>query len=90
MGFWAGEVGTEPCMHLAQVFVPPADLTKRWPEWCRCGMLRGLHAVLAFDEGYQLRRVATSSMAHRGEKRTKWLRLPGNFSGRFQGEFLPF
>src|SRR5207248_10021431 len=53
MGFWTGEVGTEPCMHLAQQFVPPADLTKRWPQWRRCGMLRGRHVVLAFDEGYQ-------------------------------------
>src|SRR2546428_12864008 len=53
MGFWAGEVGTEPCMQLAQVFVPPADLTKRWPQWRRCGMLRERHVVLAFDEGYQ-------------------------------------
>jgi len=62
-------------MHLAQVFVPPADLTKRWPEWRRCGMLRGLHAVLAFDEGCQSRCDATSSMAHRNEQRTKWLGL---------------
>ena len=29
MGFWAREVGTQPRMHLAQVFVPPADLTER-------------------------------------------------------------
>ncbi len=40
-------------MQLAQVFVPPADLTKRWPQWRRCGMLRGRHVVLAFDEGSQ-------------------------------------
>src|SRR5712692_528253 len=53
MGFWAREVGTQPRMQLTQMLVPPADLTQRWPEWRRCGMLRGLHAVLAFDEGYQ-------------------------------------
>ena len=51
MGFWAGEVGTEPCMQLTQVFVPPADLWERGPHLYRCGMLRVLHAVLAFDEG---------------------------------------
>ncbi len=53
MGFWAREVGTQPRMQLTQMLVPPADLTQRWPDWRRCGMLRGLHAVLAFDEGYQ-------------------------------------
>src|SRR6266852_4102611 len=53
MGFWAREVGTQPRMQLTQMLVPPADFTKRWPDWRRCGMLRGLHAVLAFDEGYQ-------------------------------------
>jgi hypothetical protein len=60
------------------------------PEWCRCGMLRGLHAVLAFDAGYQSRCVATSSMAHRSEKRTKWRGFQGTFPGRFQGQFLLF
>ncbi len=51
--FGAGEVRTQPRVQLAQVFVPPADFTKRWPAWRGCGMLRGLHAVLAFDEGCQ-------------------------------------
>jgi hypothetical protein len=32
MGFWAREVGTQPRMQLAQVFVPSADLTERWPD----------------------------------------------------------
>jgi hypothetical protein len=53
MGFWAREVGTQPRTHLAQVVVPPADLTERWPDVRRCGMLKGRHAVLAFDAGYQ-------------------------------------
>jgi hypothetical protein len=75
MGFWTREVETQPRMQLTQVFVPPADLTERWPDVRRCGMLRGLHAVLAFDEGCQSRCDATSSMAHRNEKRTKWLGL---------------
>jgi len=53
VGLRAREVGTQPRMPLAQVVVPSADLTQAWPNGYRYGMLRGLHAVLAFDEGYQ-------------------------------------
>jgi len=49
--FGAREVGTQPRMQLAQVLVPPADLAERGPGLHGCGMLRVLHAVLAFDEG---------------------------------------
>jgi hypothetical protein len=51
--FGTREVGTQPGMPLVEMCVPPADLTERWFDGRRCGMLRGLHAVLAFDAGYQ-------------------------------------
>jgi hypothetical protein len=49
--FGARKVGTQPRMQLAQVLVPSADLAERRPRLHECGMLRVLHAVLAFDAG---------------------------------------
>ena len=49
--FGTREVGTQPRMQLAQVLVPPADLAERRPRLHEYGMLRVLHAVLAFDAG---------------------------------------
>jgi peptidoglycan/xylan/chitin deacetylase (PgdA/CDA1 family) len=40
-------------MHLAQGLVPYADLTEEEPGLYKEGLLRKLHAVLAFDDGYQ-------------------------------------
>jgi hypothetical protein len=41
----------ETSTNYTEVLVPPADLSERGPHLHRCGMLRELHAVLAFDEG---------------------------------------
>src|SRR5215469_17334092 len=66
--FWAREVGTQPRMELAQALVPLADLTQAWSGERRCGMLRGLHAVLTFDGQSNARGDPTASMSHRANK----------------------
>ncbi len=88
--FGACEVRTQPRVQLAQVVVPPADFTKRWPDWRRCGMLRGLHAVLAFDEGYQSEGLQLLAWHIEASNARSGPGVQGHFPGRFQGEFLPF
>jgi hypothetical protein len=49
MGFGARKVGTQPLMELLQTPQPATQGDASGPARIRCGMVRRLHAFLAFD-----------------------------------------
>ena len=87
VGFRTSEVRTEPLMELLQAHQPAAQGELSGPDRIGCGMVRRLHAFLAFD-GAHNRAGLVLLACHIGARKTRRFSDPGNYPRKIPGKIL--